>query len=385
MKSIIGYLGCIAIAVVMAIMINARAGILIGLILVVAFVLSVFLRLYLKKRITVTMTCSSTFLSKGDTVDVHIRVEKHTRFPSPMLEIELGASPQLEPVDNKGLRFALAPNKQNDTVSISFRAVYSGLSNISITRFEIADLLGLSHQSKISLEGIEPIELKIMPRVPDTGTQMEVIKTAADAVGFDDSEEETSETALGQTGMPGYEHRVYTLGDPLKKINWKLSSKRNIYMVRLDEKLSVTSQVFVLDCPTLSDMSTYSYKNADIMIEGCLAMLLMLASQGLESDLYYYADDLWNAVPLKTAGDVMQLAERLASYKPVLPPDRLPKEAMKGASICFTSIDASQNALAAELFSIPSVTVVVAEDSGFNSSAGSLWTCSADFEFKKLN
>ena len=385
MKSIIGYIGCIAIAVLMAIMINAQAGILIGLILVVAFLLSVFLRLYLKKRITVTMSCSSSFLSKGDIVDLRVRVEKHTRFPSPVLEIELGSTPQLEPVENKGLRFALAPNKQSDTVTISFKAVYSGLSEIRLLRFEIADLLGLSHQSKINTDSIAPIELKIMPKVPDTGTQMEVIKTAADAVGFDDSEDETSETALGQTGMPGYEHRVYVPGDPLKKINWKLSSKRGIYMVRLDEKLSVTSQVFVLDCPALPDMSAYSYKNADIMIEGCLAMLLMLASQGLESDFYYYADDLWNSVPLKTSGDVMQLAERLASYKPVLPPERLPKEALKGAAICFTSIDASQSALAAELFSIPSVTLVVAEDSGFTPSAGSLWTCSETFEFKKLS
>lgn len=385
MKSIIGYIGCIAIAVVMAVMINGRAGILIGSILVVALILSVFLRLYLKKRFTVSLSCGSSFLSKGDIVEVRVRVEKRTRFPSPMIELELSPSPQLEPVENKGLRFALAPNKTSDTVTISFKAKYSGLAHIGIARFEIADLLGLSHQSKINIDDVVPVELKIMPRVPDAGTQMEVIKTAADASGFDDSEDETSETAMGQTGMPGYEHRNYVPGDPLKKINWKLSSKRNIYMVRLDEKLSVTSQVFVLDCPEFPDMSTYSYKNADIIIEGCLAMLLMLASQGLETDFYYYAEDRWNYVPLRVPGDVMQLAENLASYKPVLPPERLPQEAHKGTAICFTTIDSSQQGLAADLFADKNLTFVVTETSGFNSSAGSLWSCSEDFVFKHLN
>ncbi|MBR4622041.1 MAG: DUF58 domain-containing protein [Ruminococcus sp.] len=384
MKDIIGYVLCIGIAVVMAVMINGSAGILIALILVLALVLSAFLRLYLRNKFTLTVSCDGTFLSKGDIVDVKVRVEKHTRFPAPLLEIELAPSPQFEAVDNSGLRFAFAPNKQAETVSVAFRAKYSGLSHISVKRFEIADLLGLSHRSKVDVSSVAPLEFKIMPDVHDTGTQLEVIKTAADSVGLDDSEDETSETAMGQTGTPGYDHRVYNPGDPLKKINWKLSSKRDIYMVRLDEKLSVTSQVFVLDCPAYPDMSYYSYKAADIIIEGCLAMLFMLATQGLETEFYYYSEGKWNSVPLKTGADITGLAEKLASFKPVLPPERLPKEAHKGASICFTTVDASHMALAADLFADPSLTFVVGETSGFNASSGNLWSCSETFEFKRM-
>lgn len=89
-------------------------------------------------------------------------------------------------------------------------------------------------------------KIKIMPNIPDTGSQTELLKATSENASFDDNESESDENALGLTGVPGYDHRQYEIGDPLKRINWKLSSKRDELMVRLDEKVTASSQAFSL-------------------------------------------------------------------------------------------------------------------------------------------
>lgn len=382
MKSLLGYLFCIAVAVVMAVMIDGTGGVLIAVILVTALTASLLVTKRLSKKLSVSIDCKHKLLAKDDIVEVLIKVEKHSRLPSPMIEIRLGSGPQLYAAGESGIRFSMLPNRPAETVKLRFKAKYSGRSYIRVEAFEAVDFLGLSRSVIPVEEDKTRIGLRIMPNVPDTGTQLDVIRTAADNIGFDDSEDETSETAMGSTGTPGYEHRTYYPGDPLKKINWKLSSKRNIYMVRLDEKLSVTSQVFVLDLP--KDVQDHSCKRADNIIEGALAMLSMLSQQGLETDFYYYIGK-WNMLSVKSLGDVYLLAEALSDMVPYGETDRLPDEALRtGMNVCFTVISSSDSKLAAELLSYRNVTLVVSEDSGFSASAGDIWTCSEDFEFKHL-
>ena len=383
MKSLIGYLFCIAVAVVMAVMIDGTGGVLIAVILLTALIASLLVTKRLSRKLTVSIDCKHKLLAKGDIVEVLIKVEKHSRLPSPVIEIRLESGAQLAAKAESGIRFSMLPNRQAQTVKLEFKANYSGRSYIKVAAFEAVDFLGLSRSSIPVEEEAGFIGLRIMPNVPDTGTQMDVIRTATDNVGFDDSEEETSETAMGSTGTPGYEHRAYSPGDPLKKINWKLSSKRGIYMVRLDEKLSVTSQVFVLDLP--EGVENYSCRRADVIIEGALAMLSMLAQQGLETDFYYYIEK-WNMLSVKSLGDVYLLAEALSDMVPYSQTDRLPDEALRtGMNICFTVISSSDVKLAEELFSYKNVTVVADVSAGFTAGAGDIWTCSEDFEFKHLN
>ncbi len=385
MKGLFGYILCIGIAVLMAAMIDGTGGVLIAAILILALVISLAVTKYLSRKITVSIDCKHLLLAKGDIVEVNVKVEKHSRLPSPIIEIRLQSSPQLTPLNESGIRFSMLPNRMAQTVKISFKANYSGKSFIRVSGFETVDYLGISRNAIPTDAEKTSLDLKIMPNVPDTGTQLEVIRTATDNIGFDDSEEETSETAMGSTGTPGYEHRAYSPGDPLKKINWKLSSKRGIYMVRLDEKLSVTSQVFVLDMPMPDGENNFSCEKADIIIEGSLAMLSMLSQQGLETD-YYYFNGKWKMMSVKTLGDVYLLAEALAGIEPYSTNDRLPDDALKtGMNICFTTITSGDTKLAAELLSYKNLAIVADESSGFTASAGNIWTCSKDFEFKRLN
>ncbi|WP_164489136.1 DUF58 domain-containing protein [Ruminococcus sp. Marseille-P6503] len=382
MKHFIAYLFCIAVAAAIAVLIDGSGGIMIGLILVSALIFSELTLLFFRRKISFEAECSQKLLSKGDILEVSLKLRKKTILPTPFVEAEFSYSPQLEVEDKTVYRLALA-SMNYEKITVPFKAVSSGMSYVKIKRIRLMDFLGIFSVSvfdSVKESGKYPV--RILPRIPDTGVQPEILKTTSVNSGFDDTEEETSETAVGATGVPGYEHRVYVPGDPVKKINWKLSSKRDIYMIRLDEKLAVASQVFVLDIPEFEDITAESCRNIDIVIEGCLAMLSMLVSQGLESDVYYYKDK-WNCVNIKNAADILDFQEKLSWFSPVTPPERIPAEAIQsGGIVCFTSADVQHENLASEIFGLKDAVFVSHENCGF-SGADNLWICTSDFEFKK--
>lgn len=386
MKKLLGYIFCILIACVIAYMIDGSGGVMIAAILILALVISQLLLYYQRSKISAVIDCRHKMLSKGDRLEVEIKLSKKNFLPTSFIEIEFEFSPQLKPVDNTVFRLALASVSGSEKLTAAFTAAHAGKSYVGIKRIQLVDFLGINRQNIILSDDIpKGIDLRILPNIPDTGTQAEIIKSTSKNGGFDENEEETSETAIGSTGMPGYEHRVYSPGDPIKKINWKLSSKRDIYMIRLDEKLAVSSQVFILDCPKFESMTEVDYENLDNIIEGCLAMLAMLVNQGLESELYYYIGT-WQCADIRSMNDILLLQEELSDFVTETPEERLPSEALKtGAAACFTTVDSEHSSFAAELFENKELMLVVHENSGLNSSGGDLWECSKDFEFKKLS
>ena len=60
-----------------------------------------------------------------------------------------------------------------------------------------------------------------------------------------DNDEEAEEGSVSG-GFPGYEHRGYEPGDPLNRINYKLSAKKRTLMVRRDENTSAQSTDIVI-------------------------------------------------------------------------------------------------------------------------------------------
>ncbi len=384
-KNIAGYVFCIGVACLMAVMIDGRGGVMIAAILILAYVFSQLIMLFERRKISAQVICSHKMIAKGDTLTVQIRLKKSTILPTPFIEVELGSSPQLHADEKLIYKLALTSLRNYEEIKISFTAVYSGLSSVCIKDMRLVDFLGITSYKILDQSQEEKIyKVKILPNIPDTGAQPEILKTTSENSGFDDSEEETSESAVGATGTPGYEHRAYSPGDPLKKINWKLSSKRNIFMVRMDEKLSVSSQVFVLDCPEFPVMSDLDHKNLDIVIEGCLAMLAMLVRQGLESEIYYYIGE-WRHICVRSMKDVIELQEELSGFSPVTPQSRLPEEAQsKGGIVCFSCVDMAHLSMAQDIFETGAM-VIVSENSGFlPGSHQNMWICTSEFEFKKL-
>ena len=122
-----------------------------------------------------------------------------------------------------------------NSVSIkgSFRANHSGLNRVKLTGVIIRDFAGLV-QINIPFEA--ETQKGILPKNVDyKGPEI------FPSVLPDDSGEAEEGASVLHGGLPGYEHREYTAGDSLRRVDYKLSAKKQKLMVRLDESAGYSS------------------------------------------------------------------------------------------------------------------------------------------------
>ncbi len=251
----------------------------------------------------------------------------------------------------------------------------------------LIDYLGII-SCELDGRGIENARasMKIMPMIRDAGVQAEVLKsTSENAAVNEEEDEESDEAAIGLTGIAGYDHRKYEVGDPLKRVNWKLSSKKDELMVRLDDKVLTATQDFILDYPIYHNFDRNYYLNADKIIEASLSMLSMLLMQGYESSYTYYLDG-WKTVEVGDEKSLLFLQEELAGIRPTPLEARYEKITQADSTvICFT-VCVNQMLQELSVFhQSKGCSLVVTEMSGIGKICGSMWKVNDDLEFISMN
>ena len=184
---------------------------------------------------------------------------------------------------------------------------------------------------------------------------------------------------------PGYEHREYIQGDPIKRINWKLSSKRDEYMVRLDERIAGAGQLFFLDAPDIGNDS-YTLSVRDNVIEGALAVFTMLIREGREATFFFPQDGVWTGYDIRSIGDVYTIQEQLGEFSPEKSPSLIPEDITSSGKvpICFTAATSEHSASAVQIASASVDALLICSlSSGLQSISTNMWTISDEFEFKK--
>ncbi len=278
-KSLFAYIGCIGIAVAVKYLINGTVGVLLIISLICALILSVTSALAVIPSLEVEVQPDKRVLFKGESLICAVSMRKRIMIPAPMIEVYAECTPQLSK-DTDIFRLSLAGQETN-TVEISVTAKYSGSAGINITNVFVCDYFGIFRFRLKKNISDSNVKVSVYPNIPDVPVQTNFLKTAV-LFSTDDNEEEMNETALTPTGQPGYDHREYYPGDPIKRINWKMSSKKDVYMIRLDEKVAGGGQVFFLDIPELEE-NEFNLSVRDRVTEGMLAVFSMLTAEGRET------------------------------------------------------------------------------------------------------
>ena len=384
-KNLISFLACLALSVGLGYMISGSGGIFIAVLLIMALITSLLMLALSHTSIDISMGLSGNIVNKGDKLTARLDFNKKFFFPSTFIEVTLSVTPNIEGGDGSLAYRFICTGLRGDSIEIPLKATLCGGAEVSVDSISFTDYLGLFSMKKKTLP--EKCKVKILPRIPDTGSQNEVLRSVSQNISFDDSDEESNETSSALTGVPGYEHRSYVPGDPLKRVNWKLSSKKDQLMVRLDEKVTSSSQIFRMDLPTSPTPDLISYTMMDITIEGSLAMLSMLIRSGYESEYNYFIDGKWEMAEIADEASLIQLQERLAGIMPYPDENRMVDHEIneKGkAMICFTSCTGQMTAQLTELMENFEGTLVVVKESGLGAVRNDMWTVSREFEFEKL-
>ena len=382
-KSLFAYIGCIGIAVAVKYLINGTVGVLLIISLICALILSVVSALAVIPSLEVDVQPDKRALFKGESLIYAVSMRKRIIIPAPMIEVYVECTPQLLK-DTDILRLSLA-GRETNTVKISVMAKYSGAAAINITNVFVCDYFGIFRFRLKKDISNSNVRVSVYPNIPDVPVQTNFLKTAV-LFSTDDNEEETNETALTPTGQPGYDHREYYPGDPIKRINWKMSSKKDVYMIRLDEKVAGGGQVFFLDVPELEE-NEVNLSVRDRVIEGMLAVFSMLTAEGRETVFFMPNKNNWVRMDIRTPADIYEIQQRLSDFSPCSMETPVPPEiaGMGKTPICFTAATGDNAQSAMNIISeIPDILLICSSDSKLPHITSEFWSISNTFEVKRL-
>ena len=309
MKTVLGYALTCVIALLYLLFIDIKAGSIFLAILAIAPFLSLFMTTRAIKNIEFTIDKSKTVLNKGVEVPFSADFSVKGFIPTPFINVKLFNTDHFKTSDVSDFFLSLA-SKKPVTIEQEYTASICGVGKIGIEEITVSDFLGLKkfclYRNNNDEKNIS--EYNIYPDIPETEQDNPLIRSVCEEVAYDDNEE-SEETAISFSGVPGFEHRNYMPGDPLKKINWKLSMKKNQVMVRLDESQSMSKVNLVIDYSVSQSYSPNMYNliRQQKIIEASLALLETMVSFNLEINVYYFLKGSYKYSLVKTVTDIYTL------------------------------------------------------------------------------
>lgn len=324
--TISGYLLSIAVSFMFALFCSWRIGIFLLLTLVLAPILSLVLAFVFRHTIKVEVQVNKQLVAKKERLQLTVSLRNRFVLPTPGVLIE--------PLENPCVSYGdvcyemAAMPFSGVSLDVPVMAEICGASQVGIGKVWVQDYLGL-------LRLAVPLRLSqtlaVIPDVAEISGDEEYIRQTyvlSTTTGESDETVEASTNVMG--GFPGYDHREYVPGDPLKRINWKLSARRDDLFVRLDDELAASSVVLVLDPVehvTEKDIAWLPgnlYENSSVAelpalirqnaMETSLGVAMTLLNRNLKVMYCFFRDGRWERTDVTNVAQVTSLQQELASY-----------------------------------------------------------------------
>lgn len=265
---------------------DGEIGVILMTFVLTAPLVSLIFALYARKRIKVTFDCDG-YVKKNNRLTVRVTVEKNGRFPLGIVQIDTYAS-EVFSQEKSIYKLSLAgTDKKTFTYQVNART--GGNGEISVVSVYSCGFLGFV-RFRVKSELPVPKSVGVIPEIPQIKSSSKLFRSIADSVlTSDDEESNYSAVLFSANTTPGYEHREYVQGDALKRINWKLSTKKDKLMVRLDEAVASVQPVIALDLyRNNSDKPTDAIINEEKLICSVFGLVSLLISQGIACTFVYY-------------------------------------------------------------------------------------------------
>ena len=291
-------------------------------------------------------------VNKGEDVHLTLRAESSGWLPIGFLYVKFHNEWLLADTENAQHLISLS-NKRSGIITKNYKAEIWGTASLGVSEIAVYDYLGLF---KIIFTGNRETlagKVSIRPTVPESQSNDYLAYICNKMVS--DEKEDGQSMKHSFMSQPGYEHRPYIPGDPLKLINWKLSARLDKYMIRENEFLTPPVPVIVLDrCGLRQGASEEWLKDAALLeeriVEAVLAMINSMVRLEIACKVYYYLNNAWQAQTIENINQIMELRQSLSHYVfDNLAAQRIPEDAAAEGSTIAIFTPALDSALQAEI------------------------------------
>ena len=283
-SSVISFLAVCFLLFIFTFYVDGEMGIILVFFTFAAPIVSIVFTFLGKDKIRVTIN-GECYVRKGYEITVNIKAEKIGRFPISFVEIHTEAG-QVFTQKNTAYRTAL--NFDNHVIiKHTLTAVHGGYGEFRIKEVYLCDFLGFV-RIKAGLKIYPKADMGVIPDIPEISANTGLFRMISNLVITSDEEEQESALAFTANTSPGYEHREYFEGDPLKRINWKASSKRGKLMVRLDEAVSTVQPAIIFDSYRMEGADELeSIIKEERLYEAVFGLLNLFIRQGIAIKFYH--------------------------------------------------------------------------------------------------
>ncbi len=258
---------------------------------------------------------SDMLLSKKNGGDFCFKVKNKGLLPSTLIRVKGYCTGNMVPV--KESENICVRGFGEKVAEFDFCAEYAGKAKVGIGEICVEDFFGIARFPVKKIDSSFRKSFGIMPEIPVVSSKDPILEEAMKtAYGEDNAEDSSDIISYGFSGFPGYDYREYVPGDPLKRINSKLSAKRQTLMVRLDEKPVVAGVVFLLDGarPENADGNPAICGAVENMIETSLGMARTLISRDFGVTVFRKREDGWIMSKVRTEAELDLLTKDLAFF-----------------------------------------------------------------------
>lgn len=393
-KSRLEYALCLSLSVLYLVFLDGRTGMFILAAFIAAPLISAAMAYYAKEKISIAVSARADVVKKGEISSFDVVFSTRALLPTPFILVTLFSDEHLG-AENDEYRLTIRP-KSSRTVSEQIIGSICGEGKAGVLKVEMTDYLGLLSFTLYEEKGLGEYSafVGVTPNVPDTALKNALIQSVSSVTAAEETEETEENTSLVFGGNPGYEHREYIPGDPIKRINWKLSTKRDSLMVRLDEGVAEAKQFALLDFAFDTDETDNEEKllNEERLIEGLLGFALTLSKLGKELVFYTLVNKSWQQLSIKTPDDVAELQFSFShfvfhdnSYALRIPSQLLNKEVKASALTIFTNFPDSQLCSYIDTLSHGGTVCYTAVSKPVSSGADNIWLIGDDYSFGRYS
>jgi hypothetical protein len=282
-------------------LVNPAFGFPLVLAFIIAPIMSYCFIKFAASRMRIEISLSKSYIHKGESFKVNITIHNDSFFQIPALKIPMKIG---EGLKNVRENYQTENVTGKITLVSEYTAVMWGKQEITADDCIVNDLLGLF---SVTVEFTKfNDEVKVYPELftPETNELAVSLQS-----NVNEKEEESME---GIRSEPGYEHRAYEPGDPIKRINWKYSAKKDTLLVRTLESSGFEEFIFLLHPAKNTDLKNAIYEAR--LVEGFLAMLISMRKLLFKCKAHCYLNNAWYCFAINTMDDIFLLQEALCHF-----------------------------------------------------------------------
>ncbi|MCR5650714.1 MAG: DUF58 domain-containing protein [Lachnospiraceae bacterium] len=293
---------------IFAIYCSGRVGWFLLLTLVLTPVFSVLLTYLCKNSLEVKASIDHDLMSKGDHCVLTVTVKNKGILPCPPVKVKIKNDPAVTILSDEEICLSVLP-KRSSSAFVSFMAKLAGGAMIGIDSVIITDYFGICSYTP-ERGGQYLFKTGVIPDIIRMPAATDLLLSASDAFASDKTDETVNDIVSLSGGFPGYEYREYRPQDPLKRINSKMSAKRDRLMVRLDERQASSDITVILD-PFMKESDP---ELSQTVLEETAGLILTLINLDLSVTFFYMTDGKWLQEKIWSEDTLISLLRKLAFH-----------------------------------------------------------------------